>query len=277
MEQIKPTITEIAPKTWCVSEFGLVNAYLLEGDDSAALIDTGCGIMDLSKIVKELTDKPLNILLTHGHPDHNGGIYQFPEVPVYMHSADADIMSKLRATNAFRKAYIESRVPIRFPGEGHVEALVSMLPETEPDPNYGFTQYGEGSIVGLGGRKIRVISTPGHSEGSVCLLDENTRILFSGDTVSHSNILARQPDNGLRLVQQYHDSVSAMWSWEQQYDCLAIGHDGILLDKRIIQDYLTLTSGLLDGTVVGSYETAGFRKGMVARLGMAELWYQCDA
>ena len=37
-------ITEIAPHTWCLSEFRLVNAFLIEGEEKAALVDTGCGI-----------------------------------------------------------------------------------------------------------------------------------------------------------------------------------------------------------------------------------------
>ena len=44
MQKMKHEITEIAPNTWCLSEFRLVNAFLAEGKEKAALIDTGCGI-----------------------------------------------------------------------------------------------------------------------------------------------------------------------------------------------------------------------------------------
>ena len=67
-------ITEIAPHTWCLSEFRLVNAFLIEGEEKAALVDTGCGIGDLAGEVRALTDKPLIILLTHTHFDHDGGL-----------------------------------------------------------------------------------------------------------------------------------------------------------------------------------------------------------
>lgn len=76
-------ITEIAPHTWCLSEFRLVNAFLIEGEEKAALVDTGCGIGDLAGEVRALTDKPLIILLTHTHFDHDGGVFEFPGVPVY--------------------------------------------------------------------------------------------------------------------------------------------------------------------------------------------------
>ena len=114
------------------------------------------------------------------------------------------------------------------------------------------------------------------SEGSVCYLDSQSRVLFSGDTVNHSIILMRQPDNDKRLIRIYHESLKKIWEQQEKFDRLAIGHDGILLDKAIVKDYLELTGGLLDGSIVGKYEEIGFRKGDVARLGQAELWYQCD-
>ena len=85
MGHLKHEVTEIAPKTWCLSEFRLVNAFLLEGKDKAALIDTGCGIGNLREVVKELTEKPLVILMPHGHFDNLGGIAQFEDNLGYMH------------------------------------------------------------------------------------------------------------------------------------------------------------------------------------------------
>jgi hypothetical protein len=64
---------------------------------------------------------------------------------------------------------------------------------------------------------------------------------------------------------------------ESAFDRLGVGHDEVTIPKQIVKDYLDLTTGLLDGTITGAYEETGFRKGDVARLGMAELWYQCDA
>ena len=83
-------ITEIAPHTWCLSEFRLVNAFLIEGEEKAALVDTGCGIGDLAGEVRALTDKPLIILLTHTHFDHDGGVFEFPGVPVYVNPLDGE-------------------------------------------------------------------------------------------------------------------------------------------------------------------------------------------
>ena len=70
MNYLKHEVHEIAPKTWCLSEFRLVNAFLVEGEERAALIDTGTGVGNLYGVVRELTEKPLVILITHGHFDH---------------------------------------------------------------------------------------------------------------------------------------------------------------------------------------------------------------
>lgn len=277
MSTYRHEVTEIAPKTWCISEFKLVNAFLAEGNDRAALIDTGCGIGNIGSIVRELTDKPLVVLLTHGHADHIGGIYTLPGCSVYMNSQDKRFLSGMPADNSFRRFYIETRGPIRFPGEGHVEGLLSLLPNPEPDPVFPFIPAEEGNVFDLGGRRLTAIHTPGHSPGSLCFLDDTTRILFSGDTVNNSIILMRQPNNSTTLIQQYHDTLEKMWTRSYGYDHLAIGHDGMLIPKETVKDYLDLTEGLLNGTIIGAYEESGFRKGDVARLGRAELWYQCDA
>ncbi|MDE5865426.1 MAG: MBL fold metallo-hydrolase, partial [Lachnospiraceae bacterium] len=58
--------------------------YLVEGDNEAALIDSGSGIGFVRPLVEKLTDKPLKVLLTHGHVDHAMGASEFPPESVYI-------------------------------------------------------------------------------------------------------------------------------------------------------------------------------------------------
>ena len=153
MNYLKHEVYEIAPKTWCLSEFKLVNAFLIEGEEKAALIDTGCGIGHLAESVKELTDKPLIILVTHGHFDHDGGVKQFPGVPVYLHNADGqmmhqtvEMMLKMMGTddiNMMRKYYITSRGPVRCP-ELAIEDLLALVPSEPCDPIYEYIPMEDG-------------------------------------------------------------------------------------------------------------------------------------
>lgn len=286
MTMYRHEVTEFAPKTWCLSEFRLVNAFLVEGEEKSALIDTGCGIGDLAGVVRELTDKPLIILITHGHFDHDGGVKQFPGVPVYLHPADGramhqtlSMMEKMMGSsdmNLIRKFYITSRAPIRYP-EASVEELLKLVPSEPCDPIYQYLPMEEGMAFDLGGRVLKVIHTPGHTPGEVCILDETSRTLFSGDTANVGIILMRQPGNGTALIEECNRTMGKLWAMEASYDRLGVGHDAVTIDKQIVKDYYDLTSGLLDGSVTGAYEETGFRKGDVARFGMAELWYQCDA
>lgn len=279
-------VTEIAPRTWCLSEFRLVNAFLIEGEERAALVDTGCGIGDLAREVRELTDKPLIILLTHTHFDHDGGIYEFPGVPVYVNPLDGERIAEDRVSmvkymgtenyNEMRRGYIRSRGPIRCPDLDQAE-LLKLVPDHPTNDGYSWLPVRDGNEIDLGGRVLKAIHTPGHTDGSTCFLDAENRILFSGDCANISIILTRQPGNDMKLVKICNSTMTKLWKQEASFDRLAVGHDAVTLDKQIVRDYRDLSAGLLDGTITGSYEEVGFRKGDVARLGMAELWYQCDA
>lgn len=278
MTTIRHDVIPITPGIFCISEFKLVNAFLVLGHDKAALIDTACGIGDIGALVRRITPLPLEVLLTHGHADHTGGLYTLGGAPVYLHPADKTFDTTFPCDNRFRRLYIETRGPIRFPGEGHQEAMLALLPDPDQPVTLANTRpLNEGAVFDLGGRTLEVLHTPGHSDGSVCFLDAQDRILFSGDTVNNSIILMRQPNNGTALIEQYNRTLQKLWARAGDYDCLAIGHDGVTVPKQLVRDYLDLTGGLLDGSITGRYEESGFRKGDVARLGLAELWYQCDA
>ena len=126
--------------------------YLVEGNDQAVLIDAGTYVPNLDKIVAKITQKPVTLLLTHGHGDHVGGAGSFPEV--YLNEADRQMFSmNLR----------------RYDGE--IKYLT------------------EGQIIDLGGRKLEVVFTPGHTQGSVTFFDKANHYGFSGDAFGSTNLL----------------------------------------------------------------------------------------
>ncbi len=74
--------------------------YLVEGSRRAVLIDTGSGFGSLKSCVDRLTDKPVTVLLTHGHTDHALGAAEFDEV--YINPADEKAYN-IHSDKALRK------------------------------------------------------------------------------------------------------------------------------------------------------------------------------
>lgn len=162
---------EIAPKVYMINEFNVADCYLLVGTERALLIDMGVGLGNLRAFVQRLTDGlPLDVVATHGHVDHIGGRGQFPRVSVQ--KEDVGIIG--RVTVPYRKAFFalqRQAAPYGVkakdirPGEYH----------SEPLPMH------EGQVFRLGGKTVSVTHVPGHTRGSVCLLAEEDRLLFTGD------------------------------------------------------------------------------------------------
>ena len=123
---LEHSVTQIAPNLYCISEFYLVNAFLLVGEEKAVLFDTGCGIGTIREICERITEKPITVMLTHGHFDHSGGLYQFTDCDVYMHPADLGMST---GNNQFRQFYATSRGPVRFPGEKNIQDMLARIPE----------------------------------------------------------------------------------------------------------------------------------------------------
>ena len=123
------------------------NTYILSNDTDALVIDPG---YEADAILDALQGRTLKaIVLTHGHFDHVGAVKELYEktlCKVYLHTDDL------------------------------------MLPESlSAGPLFYTNEYDEGDVLEMAGLTIQVMHTPGHTEGSVCLLVDD--VIFSGDTL----------------------------------------------------------------------------------------------
>ena len=142
------------------------NMYLISGSDRTALIDTGTGFMvdaTIKSLKELLAGRDLDIIiLTHRHYDHVGGL-----------------RGLIREFSPVLYAGPDDAAPLR---EGDSESTLGTKFGGSIDP-MDVIDFREGDRIDLGGHILTPIYTPGHTIGSICVLDEVSGSLFSGDTV----------------------------------------------------------------------------------------------
>jgi hydroxyacylglutathione hydrolase len=203
---------QIGVKTWVINEPGIDdNMYLLEGRDSALLIDAGFGLGNLRDFVKSLTPKPLIVVNTHFHPDHTGGNYQFPKV--HIAAADwtyAKPFLNFRVTKQIASMVIKDIAmadSLRFSDTLGVNTTI-LVPIKD---NYVFK---------LGKRDVKVIAVPGHSPGSIFMLDRKNKFLFTGDNTIITWLFFEES----LPVETYLQSLQKLSKFKGQFNLLLAGH-----------------------------------------------------
>ena len=180
----------------------LVISYLIVGDSRALLFDSGLGIGRLDSVVRRLTSLPVIVLNSHTHFDHVGG------------------NSKFSTIFAVDSAYTRKNA------EGHPNSY--MLNNAGPSgacpplpAGFEFSEYEikpfpiahtvhDGEQIDLGGRKLEVLLTPGHTPDSLCLLDRSQKELFTGDTFYPDEIWLWWPETDLDAYQRSIERIAAL-------------------------------------------------------------------
>ena len=208
--------------------------HLVIGSEKALLIDTGIGVGDLKAFVQTITDLPIVVVNTHGHPDHSAGNFQFDKV--YMHENDfalADMF--MNEDNILGTA--------RRIAESNPEVANDILTEHENYTKPQLVPIDEGYVFDLGDRKLEVIWVPGHTMGSICLIDKANKQLFSGD---NNNTHVWLFLDGCPPAEKYLESLEHLQSYAKDFNILFLGH-GEPLDKEYLNEIHTCVENILDG------------------------------
>ncbi len=231
---------------WRIAEGDIDNMYLIAGRDSAMLIDTGLGVANLRDFVTTITPLPLIVINTHAHLDHSGGSFQFRKV--YAHPDDFD-MIRFYGKKQFRKYTIANLMKFDLP-----DSL--RFPVSDSLYNVFLVPVHDGQIFDLGERRIEVIHTPGHTAGSICLLDHRDGVLYSGDTNDGLSCLHR-PD--ALPLEVYMQSLKKLLNRTEFYTIYP-GHD-LPYDRAFIKEQIECVRQIIAGECVGvPYESlAGAR------------------
>ena len=152
----------------------LVISYLIIGEESALLWDTGLGIGNIKACVEALTALPVSVLNSHDHFDHIGGNALFDRVMCYNINTAVETLTR---------------------GIPHEELVEWIRPDAIVNPPEDFSAdtffiagksptatVEDGQMLDLGDRWLEVIYTPGHDDAAIMLIDEQNGLLFTGDT-----------------------------------------------------------------------------------------------
>ena len=192
-------------------QYSGVRIFVLEGTERAMVVDTGMTGLDIRTLAGGLTHLPLFLVNTHADMDHVAGNGVFDSF--YMHPAEAAVYH-------------------------HGPICTGKI-----IPVY------EGTVFDLGNRPVKVLHIPGHTPGSISLLDVGHRSLIGGDPI--------QEDGGIYMFGPYRDmeayvlGLEHVWEFEAEYDSIYPSHAKMPVNKNIIPKLIEGAKAILAGTVEG--------------------------
>ena len=177
------------------------NCYIFWDDNTkqAFCVDPGGDTQEVRDFLSENGLKLTMILLTHGHIDHIAGIHEL--VPMV---ADNIYIGK------------KDSFALKHPSQ-KLQALLGV----HCSGIENFKEVEEGRIIDFPGYTIKVIETPGHTEGSVCFLIQDKdghKILISGDTLFAQSVGRTDLEGGdelkletsLRRLAEFNDGLHVL-------------------------------------------------------------------
>jgi glyoxylase-like metal-dependent hydrolase (beta-lactamase superfamily II) len=230
----------------------LTHSYLLLGATRAVVVDCGLGIGDLRVAVGEITDLPVELLLTHNHSDHIGSAFAFDHVSIGV--GDAEQLERgLGAQDAEYILEYEYRTSRETPsGFSFSELRSDQRWRIRPS-----RVLSDGDEIDIGQSALRVLTTPGHTPGSCCFLDLERRLVFTGDTLYEGNLNIQLDGSDLA---EYRTSIRSLDSIPSGFRLLP-GH------------YLTPISTMIIGDVSDGLRRLGTTPDAVS---VGEGWVEAD-
>lgn len=204
-------VTFLGNDIWAIDE-EMVRCFLIVGTEKAVLLD--CCFTPgtaISEIVHGLTEKPVQLVFSHADRDHTGGQSGFGTP--WLHPAEFD----------------------RYRIKGNENNKIAAL--------------WENTILELGDRSLEILLIPGHTPGSIALLDRAGRRLFAGDSVSDSWVHMFEPGRNLEAL---IESLKRLETMSSNFDVIHACHGTATLDTEWLTKTRVAAEKLFAGELEGS-------------------------
>lgn len=223
-------VDRVREKVYSIMDPAGVRAFLIEGKDRAALIDTCCGVGNLRAEADRLTALPYEVILTHGHVDHAGGAGGFGTCCL----SQADwALTETSTTIERRYRFVNNNYdPPRYPRELFV-----------PQRHGGYTDFPDGSLYELGGLTLEAIAIPGHTPGMTGILLREYGTLILGDACNSFTFMFLEESTDIRT---YMKSLRRLQTRRQDFDTAWSSHGGVDCPLRVIEDVLETCEVVLE-------------------------------
>ena len=166
------TVKEIYPWLHGMIDKTGVCAYLVIGDNAAILYDVCYGISPIMPEIRKITDKPVTVVLGHGHGDHANGAYEFDTV--FMHDDEHDLFNQYNSPKGRAEVISKMKfLPDGFDSDAYINVRTPHIKSLTA-----------GMVFDLGGITVDAIAMEGHTSGSIGLLVREKRVLLVGDATS---------------------------------------------------------------------------------------------
>lgn len=212
------TTTKICDGVYNINDAHDDSFYVVIGDKLARVIDTGVTEgARITPVIREITDKPLVLVVTHAHFDH---MYHMDEF-------DTVYMSHKELT--LKKSFLEN---MKHGKDIDFEKTVDIATD---------------STIDLGGVILSICELAGHTPGSVLVLDETHDLLFTGDAIGSGCGVWMQVASSVSL-DKYYDALRSAFAWlVRKGGRMAFwgGHNKQVAQSEQIPGYNPLSIGLM--------------------------------
>ncbi len=208
--------------------------YLVEGENKAVLIDTCLGVGNLKSYVDNLTTKPIEVILTHGHVDHALGAPEFDVV--YMNKEDISVYKEMSPLEE-RKGYIQGNLGGVLPNFDPSEYVAPQMID--------FKDLKDGDVFDLGEITLEIYSLAGHTKGTMVVLIPEEKTLIIGDACNTATFLFDK--NSLTVEEYKSNLIELEEKINSKYEKVFAMHHEIELPKNIIKNVVEVCNTILKG------------------------------